>query len=145
MAYYLENAYRSFPLSIFRYHNFLDFAVLYGWVPMGTVKTEVSEWSGKYHSNGDQQVTGDDARNMAAALRKGLKDIPDVDAPAEPERHFTDFKQVTDLLDRAFEFNLSWDRKSELLRFYCDREEKERLLKFVEFITEDEEGYNTGC
>ena len=145
MAYYLKNCNRSLASSIFRYHNYLDFAVLYGWVPKGTVKEDNEDWSGQYHSNGNQQVRREDALEMAAALRRGLAEIPDTDIGNIPENSFSSFKEITDVLENAFEFNLSGNRAAELLAFYSNKEERERLIRFIEFITEDEAGYNTGC
>jgi hypothetical protein len=145
MAYYLENRNRSFASSIFRYHNYLDFAVLYGWIPKGTVKKGSRNWDGRYHSNGDQQVTREDALEMAAALRRGIKDIPGVDIAGDTEKRFTNLKEITDILESAFEFKLGENRRTELLAFLSNRDERERLLKFIDFITEDGAGYNTGC
>lgn len=58
----------------------LDTAQKHGWKPAGTLapeymtsEAERAAWDGDYCSNDYQRVSDDDARNMAAALRKALR------------------------------------------------------------------------
>ncbi len=82
---------------------------------------------------------------MAAALRRGIKDIPDMDISHETEKTFISIKDITEVLDTEFEFKLNENRASELLTFYSHPEERSRLINFIDFICEDDAGYNTGC
>jgi hypothetical protein len=52
----------------------LDVATAFGWKPAGTIGPDDcdGEWGGGYFSNDYQQVTDDDARALAAALRQAL-------------------------------------------------------------------------
>jgi len=52
----------------------LNVATAFGWEPAGTVDPDDCnrEWGGAYFSNDYQQVTDDDARALAAALRRAL-------------------------------------------------------------------------
>jgi hypothetical protein len=56
----------------------IHFAERYGWQPRGTLPPESLEpgrqWEGNYDSNDGQYVTPEDARDLAAAVARGLAD-----------------------------------------------------------------------
>lgn len=58
----------------------LELAVEYGWEPVGTGPprgTLKRDWLGSYDSNERQLLYARDAKNLADALEKALKDIPE--------------------------------------------------------------------
>ena len=61
----------------------LKLAYDYGWKPKGTrpsqitTDCDVKEWDGSYFFNMFQEVDAADAKNIARALEKVIKDIPD--------------------------------------------------------------------
>jgi hypothetical protein len=85
MGYDLHNKHGDyFRANIARWPFLLDTARKHGWEPSGTLAPEYNEggettafdratWDGGYFSNDFQRVSDNDARNIAAALRKALK------------------------------------------------------------------------
>ncbi|MGO9017766.1 MAG: hypothetical protein ACLQVJ_05365 [Syntrophobacteraceae bacterium] len=68
------------------------FAVIYGWEPMGTRAPEEfivqspepdEPWWGTYATNDWQEVTAEDANNMANALRAGIEAIKNGECDAD--------------------------------------------------------------
>lgn len=63
--------------SKFEWGQLRRLAQSYGWVPAGTVLDEPDvDWNGGYQTNDWQRVTADDARNLADALSRALRDLP---------------------------------------------------------------------
>lgn len=64
----------------------LELAHMYGWQPLGTHPgrnagfNRLDQWDGNYLTCDEQVVGEEDARQIAAALRQALDDIPDHDA-----------------------------------------------------------------
>jgi hypothetical protein len=80
----------DFRFNIHSWPRVLNLAYEYGWKPAGTeitmniydldgksFKKSQREWSGSYMFNDYQEVTKEDASNLAAALQMALVDIPD--------------------------------------------------------------------
>jgi hypothetical protein len=68
----------------------LELAALYGWKPIGTRPPSYldfyqigAEWDGRYSTNDGQTVKAEDARSLAAALERSLKDISDKNLPMD--------------------------------------------------------------
>src|SRR6266550_1306327 len=74
----------DFYLGVREWHKVLDLAKEYGWNPKGTSANRIMKsyagnwdnWNGDYFKFDSQLVDEDDAKNLAKALRKALKDIP---------------------------------------------------------------------
>jgi len=82
MSYYLISKHREMSLTIFDWQILRELADNYGWEPLGTKapydwdeRSEGRTWCGTYASNDSQEVTAEDASNMANALCKAIKDI----------------------------------------------------------------------
>lgn len=84
MSHYdLTNHIREFPLGMRDWYKLLELAEAYGWKPKGTtfhkalnpVAAQWKNWSGNYHSFDNPLVDEDDAKNMAKAIKKALKDL----------------------------------------------------------------------
>jgi hypothetical protein len=58
----------------------LDLAEKHGWIPCGTLPPDELKdypWNGSYYGNNGQWVTAADARQMADALERAIKFLPD--------------------------------------------------------------------
>ena len=83
MGYDIGNAKRQMHLNAGGWTALLQLAHDYGWKPQGTTASsrclEASDrvWNGNYTSNDGQIVEAEDARAMAEALRRALRDFPE--------------------------------------------------------------------
>ena len=77
MGINLERAGGDIWSSVFEWGQLLRLAQAYGWVPAGTVLDDSNiDWNGSYQTNDRQRVTTNDARNLADALSRALRDLP---------------------------------------------------------------------
>jgi len=87
MTFKLRGKGQTFEILTSTWQRLLDLARSYGWKPAGTRPPDVrdqegnpacdwSDWSGSYTVNEYQNVTGEDAKNLAEALELALLDIP---------------------------------------------------------------------
>src|SRR5215475_9360025 len=105
MGYDLHNKHGDyFCASGGSWEFLLDTARKHGWEPSGTLAPEFDEggetsasdrasWTGGYFSNDFQRVSDNDARNIAAALRKALKTDKFTSQSEWFIRHFTAYCQ----------------------------------------------------
>lgn len=76
----------SFRFDLPGWYFIQELAADHGWEPAGTLAPDdweeeaEEEWDGGYLSPDGQQVTDEDAGNLADALERALGDIPDHDA-----------------------------------------------------------------
>jgi hypothetical protein len=82
MSAYLINRHGdSLQFNHFTWAMVLSLAKDYGWKPDGTVdpwwkdEPDAPDWDGNYVTNDHQQVTSDDALNVANALRRAIEDM----------------------------------------------------------------------
>ena len=87
---HLNSAKGDFGWDSFSWQKLLRLAEQYGWRPAGTTlpREELKwmpggKWDGRYTSNDGQAVTAADARNLAEALDRALRDIPSEDVIAQ--------------------------------------------------------------
>lgn len=87
MSHYdLTNTKNEFYFSVMEWHKILELAQKYGWKPKGTSSNRIMKsfagnwdnWDGNYFSFDNQLVDEDDAKNLGEALKKALKEIPNV-------------------------------------------------------------------
>lgn len=97
-------------------------AVLYGWSPQGTVHPD-PDWGGGYFSNDGARVSGDDARNFAAALERALGD-PNPPNAAAPKR-------IDSLYDPLPDARAGVEDALQRLR---DSEQRGTLHRYVRFL-----------
>lgn len=121
MSHYdLTNTKSDFFFSVMEWHKILELAQKYGWKPKGTSSNRIMKsfagnwdnWDGNYFSFDNQLVDEDDAKNLGEALRKALKDIPNV----RPNKTL---------------------EKMSLLELWSGRRFKKHLRNFIKFCEED--------
>jgi hypothetical protein len=120
MSHYdFTNIKSEFYFSVMEWHKILELAQKFGWKPKGTSSNRIMKsfagnwdnWDGNYFSFANQLVDEDDAKNLADALKRAIKDIPNV----RP--------------------NISTDKMS-LLELWSGRKFKKHLRKFITFCEE---------
>jgi len=90
MAMHLHSARGDFGWDVFSRQKLLRLAERYGWKPAGTTLSEAElkwmpdgKWDGNYTTNGGQTVAPTDARSLAEALDRAVRDIPSQDVIAQ--------------------------------------------------------------
>jgi hypothetical protein len=64
----------TYSLTGIAWQTALHIAVAYGWEPHGTVNHQFADWDGSYLFDYNQNVTYQDAINLAGALSKSVRD-----------------------------------------------------------------------
>ena len=87
MGYCLFSKNKEFYANISFFPKLLRLAYLFGWKPRGTepptfdhggyIVIDSSDWDGDYFGNSFQNVTEEDAKEIAVSLQKALQYIPD--------------------------------------------------------------------
>lgn len=87
MGYCLSSKNKYFSCRLITFPKLLHLAYLFGWHPRGTapptfdhggyVVIDSSDWDGDYFGNSFQNVTKEDAKEIAVSLQKALQYIPD--------------------------------------------------------------------
>lgn len=143
MGYFLHNDKKEFSFRINIYPAVLQLALEYGWTPKGTtIDPELAEamgWDSSqdpgYTSMDGQQVTPEDAINLAKALELALKDIPTLELlknVREPEELPKENPlEALEALCRPPTKTLS-----ELLQMFSGEKNRAYLKEFITFCQE---------
>jgi hypothetical protein len=128
MAMLLHSVRGDFGWDVFSWQKLLRLAESYGWRPAGTTLPEAElkwmpdgRWDGSYTSNDGQTVVAADARSLAEALDRAVRDIPSEDVIAQhraPSGGIQIFPNPPAISDR------DW---------FCTDDTKTRIREFISF------------
>jgi hypothetical protein len=133
MAMHLHSARGDFGWDSFSWQKLLRLAERYGWHPAGTTVSQEElkwmpdgKWNGGYTTNDGQIVIAADARNLAEALERAVRDIPTEDVIAQ---HRAPSGGIQILPNPPAISDLDW---------FCGNETKAKIREFISYCSAGE-------